>query len=172
MRGNSQAKYTHRLAIGTRVLPSVSREVSRLLAIQLTHVPARFSFLNAQFCTELGRARIQRNQPTRSASCHVILCRFSKLDPRNFDTPSTRILTFAIASLFRLLYAAAFLTVWNTTGEMYAAYAGGGPPHYAPPPTYLQPQPPPPTLSHHVQVPQVPMGQDPIPVAHYSKKRR
>ncbi|XP_064215593.1 aryl hydrocarbon receptor nuclear translocator homolog isoform X3 [Tribolium castaneum] len=51
---------------------------------------------------------------------------------------------------------------------MYA-YAGGGPPHYAPPPTYLQPHPPPP---HHPQVAPVPMGQEPTPVAHYSKRRR
>ncbi|XP_017769795.1 PREDICTED: aryl hydrocarbon receptor nuclear translocator homolog isoform X2 [Nicrophorus vespilloides] len=51
---------------------------------------------------------------------------------------------------------------------MYA-YAGGGPPHYAPPPTYLQPPPPP----HHPQVPPMPMPQDaPMPVAHYSKRRR
>lgn len=55
---------------------------------------------------------------------------------------------------------------------MYAAYAGGGPPHYAPPPTYLQPHPPPPAPPQHMQVPPVAMGQDPNPVAHYSKKRR
>ncbi|XP_076262088.1 aryl hydrocarbon receptor nuclear translocator homolog tgo isoform X4 [Rhynchophorus ferrugineus] len=54
---------------------------------------------------------------------------------------------------------------------MYA-YAGGGQPHYAPPPTYLQPHPPAPPPTHHVQVPPVAMGQEPNPVAHYSKKRR
>ncbi|CAH1103264.1 unnamed protein product [Psylliodes chrysocephalus] len=56
---------------------------------------------------------------------------------------------------------------------MYAAYAGGAPSHYAPPPppTYLQPHPPPPPIPHHVQVPPVGMGQDPSPVAHFSKKR-
>lgn len=54
---------------------------------------------------------------------------------------------------------------------MYTAYAGGGPPHYAPPTSYLQPPPPPPPPHHHVQMPPA-MGQEPNPVAHYSKKRR